>query len=259
MALFTDADVITLDDLLPFETSLVQIASAHGINVDTKIDLALSGIADRVLLWLLRVGASDPQWMWRRVLGLSTVVVTPPLSKWICFDALSRFFAEAYNVQLNTRFQGKWVEYQKLASDAAEMAFMLGVGIVYTPLPKPAMPLVSVQSGLGPAQSMYVQTSWVDMRADESALSPINGMILPAASSIAVAMAEGALNAPVAAAGWNVYVSTADTGLTLQNVQPLLIGSTWQLPDVGLIQGAVPIDGQPPDYQIQISRQLQRG
>ena len=37
MALFTDADIVTLEDLLPFEGSLVQVASAHGINVDTKI------------------------------------------------------------------------------------------------------------------------------------------------------------------------------------------------------------------------------
>jgi hypothetical protein len=72
-------------------------------------------------------------------------------------------------------------------------------------------------------------------------------------------MAEGALNAPVAAAGWNVYVSTTDTDLTLQNAQPLPVGSTWQLPGVGLIQGAAPINGQPPDYQILLSRQLQRG
>ena len=30
MALFTDAAVVTLDDLLQFETSLVQVASSHG-------------------------------------------------------------------------------------------------------------------------------------------------------------------------------------------------------------------------------------
>jgi hypothetical protein len=259
MALFTDADVITLDDLLQFETSLVQVASTHGINVDTKINLAVSGIADRVLLWLLRVGASDPQWMWRRVLGLSTVVITPPLSKWICFDALSRFFAEAYNVQLNTRFQGKWVEYQQQAVNAADVAFASGIGIVYTPLPKPAMPLLSVQIGLGPAQSMYAQTSWADMRGDESALSPVNGLILPGESSVAVAMAEGPLNAPIGAVGWNVYLSTSGTDLTKQNDQPLAICSTWQMPSAGMIQGLAPVDGQLPDYTIQLSRQLQRG
>jgi len=29
------------------------------------------------------------------VLGLSTVVITPTLEKWLCFESLSRFFAEA--------------------------------------------------------------------------------------------------------------------------------------------------------------------
>ncbi len=259
MALFTDASVVTLDDLLEFESSLVQVASTHAINVDTKISLAFNGIADRVMLWLLRVGASDPQWLRRRVYGLSTVVVTPALKKWICFDALARFFAEAYNVQLNTRFQGKWTEYQQQASDASDIAFASGLGIVYTALPKPALPLVSVESGSLPAESVFIQTSWMDSRGDESALSPVNGLILSGASSLAVSMAEGALGAPETAMGWNVYVSTSDTGLTRQNGQPLPVGSVWQMPANGLIQGALPIDGQQPDYIIQLSRQIQRG
>jgi hypothetical protein len=259
MALFTDADVVTLNDLLQFETSLVEIASTHGINVETKINLALSAMADRVMLWLLRIGASDPQWVTRRKVGLSTVVVTPPFQKWICFDALSRFFAEAYNVQLNTRFQGKWTEYQREAAAAADMVFAIGLGIVYSPLPKPALPLVSIESGSAPAQALFVQTSWVDIRGDESALSPVNGVLLPGESSITVGMAEGAVNVPEAASGWNVYVSTTETGLTRQNQVPLQIGTTWSLPSFGIIQGALPINGQEPDYLIELSRQMLRG
>ena len=126
MALFTDADFVGLNDLLQYEKSLVQIASSHGINVDTKISLASSVISDKLMLWLLGVGASDPQWLNRRVLGLSTVVVTPPLRRWLCFESLSRFFAEAYNVQLNTRFQGKWTEYQQEARNASDLTQMAG-------------------------------------------------------------------------------------------------------------------------------------
>src|SRR4051812_41924112 len=130
MALFTDADVVTLGDLLEFETSLVQVASSHGINVETKISLSISAISDMLMLWLLRAGASDPQYLDRRFLGLSTVVVTPPVQRWICFDSLARFFGEAYNVQLNTRFQGKWTEYQNQASEVQELVFTSGIGIV---------------------------------------------------------------------------------------------------------------------------------
>ncbi|MGH9694040.1 MAG: hypothetical protein ACRD5Z_07865, partial [Bryobacteraceae bacterium] len=76
MALFTDTNVITLDDLLPYEVTLVQIASPHGINVDTKINLASSAVGDKLLLWLLEAGVSDPQFATRLQIGLSTVVVT---------------------------------------------------------------------------------------------------------------------------------------------------------------------------------------
>ncbi|MDQ2777362.1 MAG: hypothetical protein M3Y57_20955, partial [Acidobacteriota bacterium] len=177
MALFTDASVVTLDDLQTFETSLTQVASSHGINVDTKINLSLSGIGDKLMLWLLSVSGSDPQWLNRRLLGLSTVVVTPTLRRWICFDSLSRFYAEAYNVQLNTRFQGKWTEYQNEATNAERMVFMSGLGVVFQALPKPAMPLVSIEDGTAPAQSIFVQTAWIDAMGNESALSPVNGQI----------------------------------------------------------------------------------
>src|ERR1700761_6337264 len=188
MALFTDADIVTLDDLVQFETALVQVASSHNINVDTKIQLATNAISDRLMLWLLNVGASDPQWSNRRILGLSTVVVTPTLQRWLCFDSLSRFFAEAYNVQLNTRFQAKWTEYQTATKDAAEMVFMSGVGIVYNPLPKPALPLVAVENGTVSPQALYIQTAWTDSQGDESALSPVNCVILDGTSSIVVGM-----------------------------------------------------------------------
>lgn len=259
MALFTDTNVITLDDLLEFETSLVQVASSHGINVETKINLAMSAVSDQLMLWLLSMGTSDPQWLNRRLLGLSTVVVTSTLQRWLCFDSLSRFFAEAYNVQLNTRFQGKWTEYQQAADRAAEMFFMSGIGIVYNPLPRPAIPLVSIQSGDSPAEAMFIQTAWADQYGNEGALSPVNGVILNSSSSIAVGMAEGVVDAPAAAAGWNVYVSSEQNDLTRQNDAPLAIGSTWQLSASGLIDGAQPIGGQSPNVYIALSRQIQRG
>jgi hypothetical protein len=259
MALFTDAGVVTLDDLQVYENSLVSVASSHGINVDTKISLSLSAIGDRMMQWLFGVGASDPQWMTRRQLGLSTVVVTPSVRRWISFDALARFFAEAYNTQLNTRFQGKWTEYQNQASDAARLMFSAGLGIVHQALPKPALPLVSVQDGTLQAQSIFIQTAWVDASGNESALSPVNGQVLSGAASVAVAMAEGALNVPASAVGWNLYASAAQTGLTRQNTTALSIGSAWAIPAGGLIQGAQPQDGQLPAYYIALSRQILRG
>lgn len=257
MALFTDEDIVTLDDLLEYENSLVQVSSSHSIDVETKINLAVSAISDKLLLWLTKLSAGDPQWLQRRQLGLSTVVVTPTLQRWVCFDSLSRFFAEAYNVQLNTRFQGKWTEYQQLASEAAGMTFMAGLGIVYNPLPKPALPTVTVQTGTAAAGAVFVQTAWVDSTGHEGALSPVNGVILSAGSSLTVAMTE--TTAPMAAAGWNLYASTIQSGLTRQNSAPLTVGVIRPLLVSGLIAGPAPINGQAPNYYLTLSREIQRG
>lgn len=258
MALFTDSDNVTLQDLLQFEASLVQIASSHGINVETKISLSIAATADKLLFWLLRAGMSDPQWVSRRVLGLSTVVVTPTLHRWLCFDSLARFYSEAYYVQLNTRFEGKWTEYQAAADKAVEMVVNAGIGIVYDPLPKPGLPLASVQTGSLPAQALFIQTGWVDGLGNEGALSPVNGLVLAGANNVAVQMAEG-VSAPKTATGWNIYASATGTDLTRQNDAPLSIGSTWQLPISGLASGPEPIGGQQPNYYVVDPRRSQRG
>src|SRR5579863_6144723 len=178
MSLFTDPNVITLDDLLQFESSLVQISTTHAIDVETKITLAVNAISDKLMLWLLNSSASDPQFIQRQRLGLSTVFVTPTLYRWLCFDALSRFFAEAYNVQLNTRFQGKWTEYQQESQAASNMVFMSGIGIVYKPLARPGMPMLNITSGNALAESLFVQTTWVDAMGNESSPSLVSGQLL---------------------------------------------------------------------------------
>jgi hypothetical protein len=263
MALFTDTNIISLNDLLQYETTLVQVASSHGIDVNTKIGLATSAIGNKLMLWLLNVGMSDPQWLNRRLLGLSTIVVTPPLERWLCLESLSYFFAEAYNIQLNSRFQGKWTEYQQLAGAAANSTLLSGIGIVYKPLPQPALPLVTIAAGTLPAQALFVQTAWVDEAGNESAPSPVNGEVLPANSAVTVAMAEGVSKTPQSAVGWNIYMSSISTGLTLQNTTPVAAGSTWSLSTAGVNNNSGFIAaqnlGQSPDFYIRISKQIQRG
>ncbi len=259
MPLFTDADVVTLDDLLLFENSLVQVSSTHGIDVQAKIRLAADEIGDKLMLNLLRAGQSDPQWLQRIKIGLSTVVVTSSLARWLCFDSLARVYAEAYNVQLNTRFQGKWTEYQQQSSTANETFLAGGIGIVLNPLPKPTIPAVQTGVGIFQVPSIFVQTSWVDRLGNESAASPINGVILNGSASIQVAMAEADAQAPVGAIGWNVYASATQQGLTRQNSLPLAIGSSWQISSGNLVTGKSPRNGQVPDVTIPCTRRWQRG
>jgi hypothetical protein len=259
MALFTDAGVISINDLLRYEGTLIQVASEHDINVNTKIALATSAISDRLMLWLLNIGASDPQFVSRRSIGLSTVVMTEPLRRWLVFESLTRIYAEAFNRQLNTRFQGKMQEYQNEVKAAADYAFQSGIGVVFNPLSEPAMPLVSVQSGSAAAIGLFVQTTWVDAKGSESSPSPVNGLILNDQSGITVAMAEGVVGAPAAAAGWHVYIGIDQNTPTRQTAISQQIGSTWQLPLSGIVSGSAVGTGRMPNFFIRTSKQILRG
>lgn len=259
MALFTDSDVVTLDDLLQFESTLVQVSTTHGIDINTKIKLAKEEIGDKISLFLLRAGQCDPQWFSRANLGLNTVVVTPAIYKWLCCNSLSRTFAEAYNVQLNTRFQGKWDEYQRQAEAASEIVFASGIGIVANPLPKPLLPNYTIAVGTMTAQSLFIRTAWVNVQGQESGLSPINGLILNGFSKVQISMAEGTTEVPPSANGWNVYVSETQDSFCRQNVAPIPIGSAWQMPEAGVIPGPSAIGGQAPARFVSSSRRWQRG
>jgi hypothetical protein len=259
MALFTDIAVITLDDLLPYEATLAEIASPHGINVETKIRLASSATEDKLMVWLLDAGVSDPQFVTRRQIGLSTVVVTPAMRRWLSFESLSRFYAEAYNIQLNPRFQGKWVEYQQESEKARDLVIRDGVGIVFHPLPAPSAPQVTVGAGILTAQSIFVQTAWVDAEGAESGVSAVNGLLLNDASGITISMTETEMQIPPTAAGWNVYLSSSQTGPALQNSGPLALGSSWNLPAGGVVMGMAPIGGQMPDFYIPVGNRIRRG
>ena len=259
MALITDASIIGLDDLTLYETNVTTVTSTHGIDIDAKLALSTASVGDVLMLRLLKAGLSDPQHMYRRQLGVSTVVVTPPLERWLCLDVLANIFAEAYNIQLNDRFKGKWTQYLELASVAQDLVWQYGIGIVNQPLPKPMPPLASIQQGPLGNQELLVQVAWTDANGNEGALSPVLGLEMPDGSSIAVSTAEGSDGAPTAAVGWNVYLGQIGLDVTRQNNAPIPVGSTWFLPDSGMIQGPVPVDGQSPDYYVIDPRRIPRG
>ncbi|MFL6451365.1 MAG: hypothetical protein ACJ746_27365 [Bryobacteraceae bacterium] len=258
MALFTDSDVVTLDDLLQFESSLIQVSSTHGIDVETKIRLAVDEIGDKILLCLLQAGAPS-QWMGTTELGLCNVLVSSPLYRWICFNSLARVYAEAYNVQLNTRFQGKWTEYQQQANQAANLVMASGIGVVTHPLPKPGLPTISMCQGTIAVPAIFVQVAWTGNQMQESAPSAIAGAVLNGAAEIKIALSEISTDIPESATGWNVYAGTAQERLTLQTETPQRLDQFWQIPPSGLVSGRKPRLGQSADLTIVFSKRLQRG
>lgn len=259
MALLTDADIITLEDLQLYETNISSLLTTYGIDANNKIQLATASISDQLLLHLLKAGLSDPQHTRRRVLGVSTVVLTAPLQRWLCVEALAQIYGEAYNTQLNDRFKGKWLQYQQQSAAACQLLWQYGVGVVYQPLPKPQAPLVATLTGSLANNELIVQVAWTDADGNEGALSQPTAVLIPDQSAIGVSTAEGVNGAPDNAIGWNVYAAAAGSEPSRQNNAPIPLGSVWVSPDAGLIQGPPPRDGQTPNYYVFDQRRLPRG
>lgn len=259
MALFTDPGVVSLDDLLQFESSLVDVCSSYGIDVQAKIKIATDGIGDRLMLWSASTSQQGLGTYTRNSTILSSVVVTPALHRWLCFESLSRVYSEAYNVQLNTRYQGKWSEYQKEAREAGRLVYSSGLGLVAQPLPRPAMPTVLIGTGASGLAALFVQATWVDHNNRESAPSAIAAVVLNGFSSVSVTLAENVSKAPKAAIGWNVYASDTPKNLGKQNAQPLPLAMDWVLPTAGLAIGELAMGGQTADFHVALSGLIQRG
>lgn len=262
MALFTDSSLITISDLEVYESTLSKIASTHNINIESKTAITLAAIGDRLLARLIRAGgASDsadlafggraslvtlpPQNQW--TLALENVVVTGPLKRWISYELLSQIFSEAYNVQLNDRFQEKWAYYSARSKETEDSLYSLGIGVAYRPLAQPAIAQVAQSTGTIEAGIVTVQTTWVDTTGNESTPSLLVPVTVADSSSITVTIVPAQAKPPAAAIGWNVYIGANGAAPTRQNTVALPPNTSWTVPGTGFVLGQAAPWGQQPD------------
>jgi hypothetical protein len=255
--LLTDGCPNTTEDLRVYESAILEVSSGEMINLDTKLKLATEEISEIVLNILLdhsnvAVGGD----VLRRTLGVSDVVVTRQLKRWHALYTLAIFYRDAFNSQLNDRYEVKWNEYQLLARGAREIALQYGIGLVTTPIPQAGTPVLGLAPGLLPAAVYYVQITWVSATGQEGNPSKATAFQAPLASVLTVTNGP---NAPAVAAGFNVYIGSSAGTATLQNSSPIAIGQTFTEADSGLVAG-VPVGmGQPPDYYVTGGSNLRRG
>ena len=167
MALFTDGPLISAEDLQKYENSILNVASAETIDLAGKIALARGEIANQLVLFFLRRlplrdFADFP--LAQRTRDIGDVVVTEPLRQWHVHKALAMIYRDAYNNQLNDRYQGKWTEYEQLAKASCQNYFRIGVGVVANPLAKASMPMLSTMPGVGSGEH-FLRCRSVDERS----------------------------------------------------------------------------------------------
>jgi hypothetical protein len=254
MALFNDGPLSTTLDLQNFESGILAVASTEGIDLAGKMSLARDEIANGLVLFLLRRHTvRDFQWNLRQARGTCDVVVTKPLQQWHVHKTLAMVYRDAYNNQLNDRYLNKWNEYELLAKSSAQTYLQIGVGLVADPLPKPAVPWLSVVAGSGAGATYYVAVTWTNTAGCESSPSDLSTITTADGQQ----MVAGVANAPATASGWNLYADLAPGTISLQNAAPIDFGENWTLGT--LMQGKPVGTGQQPTWFFVDHRVIERG
>ena len=271
MALFTDGNPNSIGDLSMYETSIVNVASVEGIDLDSKLTLATNELGADILAFLLREWPRDPQSngsflfafnnseMARRRLGLGTVAVTAPLRQWHILKTLSLVYRDAYDNQLNDRYHGKWQEYAQLAQASSLRYFQDGVGLVLHALPKPGAPVLASVAGALAGTTYFASVTWLNAMGAEG--SPSDPLTFDTGSGGLLVVTPPAAPAPptTAVTGWNVYIGTTASGMTLQNSGPLTLGAPWTIPASGVANGVAIGCGQSPDIYLRDWHEIPRG
>ena len=259
MALFTDGQLNGAIDLQNHENHILDVASSEGIDLAGKIALAQDEIANELLMFLLkRLPTVESHWLpqpaTRQKTGVNDVAVTTPLRQWHAHKTLALVYRDAYNNQLNDRYRGKWNEYEQLATTSFRNYLRIGVGLVASPIPKAAPPLVSTFQGDGPGATYYAAVAWVNQSGQEGAVSDVVQITTQAGQQLTAV----AINPPVNAAGWNVYLGEAPSKIYRQNTAALGIGNSWSMPGP-LSMGAEPSGGQQPTWYLADQKVVERG
>jgi hypothetical protein len=249
MALFTDGNISALADLRTYESAILDLAGAEGIDAVAKLEVAQREIGIELTPFLVQRGVTTAQ------RDLSCVVVTEPLAHAHALRTLALIYRDAYQSQLSDRYEGKWRAYVKLAQEAMRKLFDHGVGVLCCPLPRPAAPVLStLYSGLLPARTLSVRIAWAGGGDTSAPSQPESWQMGPGTRAVLRAP-----KAPKRAAGWLVYAGAAEQSCSLQTETPLATDQVWTEPSTGLRTDLMPWPEQGPDFFVVNRREWMRG
>ena len=256
MLLLTDGNPNDNEDLRMYESAILDVAHTEMIDLSPKLGLAAEEIGQDVLDFLLDHSGADPKAAGRRGIGVADVIVTRQMKRWHAVHTLEIVYRDAFNNQLNDRYQPKFLEYRELARNAREHTFHFGIGLALTPIPRPGAPIFTAAPGPIAQTTYYARASWVGASGQEGAPGELTTYDAPGGSVPVIQMTDP----PAVAVGFNVYLGVAADQLALQNgAGPVPIGRSFVLPGPGLVAGRLPGDGQPADIYVSGGRVLLRG
>ncbi len=265
MALFTDGFAATVDDLLGYEADLQAVASAAGLDLNTKLRLAEVEVGAQIEASSRRPGnvfyGGNAGWLSTGGevslprFDTAQVVVTPPLRLWLIFQSLALVYRDAHTRKANDKYLPKWREYKELAKWASDLLFQTGVGLTATPIPRAQQPEVEFEDSSLTGLAAFIRITWTRGESEEGAGSLEKAVRTVSGQALKITPPT----AQAAATGWNVYIGRRKGEALRQNEQPLELGQPWTMPDTGFVAGDEIGDGQAPDMFRTAPRYLQRG
>lgn len=236
MALLVDGDINGLDELKEWDSGVLEVAHGEGIDLGSKLRRAQAEVEEEIEAFLRDQERG----------ALSQVVVDRGLRHWHALKTLEAVYRDAYFNQLNDRYGEKWKHYYELSGGQAKKYFDAGVAITYEPLRRPVWVEAEIEDGPTAPGSYRIQATVVDGQGRESSPCPVQVVAAALPHRLRVRLPY----APEGAAGWNVYVSGADTAPGLQNAAPMGLEEAWELPPEGVASGRPAGEGQAADEVI---------
>jgi hypothetical protein len=256
MALFLDGPACTIDDLLAEDSGLLDTAQTVGINVTSKLILAMSEVQSELETLLLRLQASVTTGLVQPP-GIGQVVVTPDLARWEKMQALVMVYRDASFTQLIDRYKLKWDMFVTLTKAARDQFIANGIGLVTSPVAEASIPILGTESVTSTQSggTYYACMAWVNAAGQQGSPSAAGSIVVPANNLMTVM----AIAPPANAAGFNVYVGAALAMMTLQNSTVLPPGDTFTYIPGASTSSQLPGTGQSPDYVKALPATIMRG
>ena len=254
MALFVDGPASTISDLTDQDAGLLDVALGTGINVSTKLRLAMEEIRTELDLWLNRP-RPVLELLWGPILRIEQVVVTASLKRWETMHALALVYRDAYFSQLVDRYQAKWQEYSSLTREARENFLASGIGLVSDPVAQAPPPALSTTPGPQAGGTFYATVAWVNAAGQEGLPSYAASITVSDGNLMTVAVT----GAPSNAVGFNVYAGASLSAMWRQNSVFVPVAESFLYVPGETTSGVLPGNGQAPDYIRPAARTILRG
>lgn len=242
--LFTDGNILTIQDLREHDNLVLDVASTEAIELSSKLAVAQRDLGYDLLSFLTVAGVG---------IDLSRVVVTNQLRDLLAAHTLAAVYRDAYNTHLNDRYLGRWKEFAKMSERGLMRLLANGIGIAAAPMPRAEAPVVETSDSGGMSEGSYsVQILWQHLAGNVGEKSsPV--LVDFAGGSIVVTPAR----IPQNVAGWHVFIGSPDVA-DRQNPSLLSPTELWtQAASLRSDLAGPEVSG--PDYYVRNSGKILRG